>query len=54
VRPKQSLLGKLHRARLDNPFEVSKDINLEDKSIYRANVNTSNFLIFLTYTFSIA
>lgn len=33
VRPKQSLLGKLHRARLDNPFEVSKDINLEDKSI---------------------
>ena len=33
VRPKQSLLGKLHRARLDNPFEVSKHINLEDKSI---------------------
>ncbi|PHK49266.1 ComF family protein [Staphylococcus edaphicus] len=33
VRPKQSLLGKLHRARLDNPFEISKNINLEDKNI---------------------
>ncbi|NWK84682.1 ComF family protein [Staphylococcus sp. GSSP0090] len=33
VRPKQSSLGKLHRARLANPFEISKNLNLEDKNI---------------------
>ncbi|SCS30425.1 ComF family protein [Staphylococcus caeli] len=33
VRPKQSLLGKQLRARLDNPFEISKSADLENKYV---------------------
>ncbi|WP_436855114.1 ComF family protein [Staphylococcus caeli] len=33
VRPKQSLLGKQLRARLDNPFEISKSTDLENKYV---------------------
>ncbi|MGW7831528.1 ComF family protein [Staphylococcus xylosus] len=33
VRPKQSVLGKLHRAELTNPFEIVRNIDLENKNI---------------------
>ena len=33
VRPKQSSLGKLHRAELINPFEIAQNIDLENKNI---------------------
>nr|WP_308446717.1 hypothetical protein [Staphylococcus xylosus] len=33
VRPKQSVLNKLHRAELTNPFEIVRNIDLENKNI---------------------